>query len=280
MAGTLTKVFILSKTNLFVDGIEHILNTSERHHLVSRIEPGSYSWHKLSNTQADILLIHINALDHYSADFIGKIQNHSPDISVLVFGHTIDHNSMLALIRAGARGYLYEDMDGEDLLRAMDEVSAGNLWLERDLLNNLAQNALEMETIIEDTIRQRLDELGNVFSQREKDVLQLILEGLTTKEIANHMHLSEQSIKLYLGRLFRKLKVNNRGQLILSVFQRVCPVSNLLRLIQKSLDKRRIAKGAPPLIPDPLAIQPDKPSENTVKKKGSLSSNLLGTSIA
>ncbi len=87
-------------------------------------------------------------------------------------------------------------------------------------------------------------------------MLKYVLEGLSTRQIANELCLSEQSIKLHLGRLFKKFEVSNRSQLILMAFQRVCPASNLIQLFRKSLDKHRIARGRTPLIQDPLSDTP------------------------
>ena len=75
-----------------------------------------------------------------------------------------------------------------------------------------------------------------MLTRRESEVLQRVLEGMSTRDIANDLNLSEQSIKLYLGRLFRKFGVTNRSQLILMTFQRVSPGGDIIRLFRKTLD--------------------------------------------
>lgn len=109
-----------------------------------------------------------------------------------------------------------------------------------------------MERTLENSILDRINELYKFLTKRETAVFKLVLDGMATKEIAEKMHLSEQSIKLHLGRIFKKFQVPNRSQLILSTFSRICPVSNVYRLIRMTVDKRRIEKGQPPLIKDPL----------------------------
>ena len=75
---------------------------------------------------------------------------------------------------------------------------------------------------------------------------------MATKEIADEMRLSQQSIKLYFGRIFRKFDVTNRSQLILLAFEKVCPVSNMIKLFRITLDKSRLSHGGLPIITDPL----------------------------
>jgi hypothetical protein len=64
--------------------------------------------------------------------------------------------------------------------------------------------------------------------------------------------MSEPTVKQHLTRLFKKFDVSNRSQLILSAFERVCPVTNMIKLFRRTLDRRRSENGAMPLISDPL----------------------------
>jgi len=80
-----------------------------------------------------------------------------------------------------------------------------------------------------------------------------VIDGMATKNIAHELCISEQSVKLYLGRMFKKFEVTNRSQLILMAFQRVCPANNMIQLFRRSLDKKRISIGEAPLIDDPIA---------------------------
>lgn len=115
-----------------------------------------------------------------------------------------------------------------------------------------ARSAVELEVMIETIIQRKIELLGKTLSRREVEVFQLVLKGLSTKDIADELALPQQSVKLYLGRVFMKFDVTNRAQLILMAFEQVCPVSNMIRLFRKTLAKRRVQQGRPPLIEDPL----------------------------
>jgi DNA-binding NarL/FixJ family response regulator len=136
--------------------------------------------------------------------------------------------------------------------RALRSVRAGEIWAERAVLSEFARSAVELEEMIEAIIQRKIESLGSTLSRREVDVFQLVLKGLSTKEIADELCLSQQSVKLYLGRVFKKFDVTNRAQLILMAFEQVCPVSNMIRLFRMTLDKRLLRQGLAPCIPDPL----------------------------
>lgn len=247
------RVFILARPGIYVDGICHILSRTEQLEVVACVKPGDLCWRQFASLHPDVLLVHSQAVQSPFSEFFARFRQEVEALDVVVFGSQIDDEQLLSMVHAGAQGYVSEEMTGEDLLQAIHEVSEGRLGLERRVLAALAQTALEMERSIEDMVKAKVTLVGDNLSKRETMVLQLVLEGLSTKEIAERIYVSEQSVKLYLGRLFRKFDVTNRSQLILMTFQKVCPLSNMIRLIRSTLDKRRIAAGKPPVIPDPLA---------------------------
>ena len=252
MESDLKKVFIIAKPDVLVDGIRHVLVENGHERSVDCMEPGDYCWKHLGAQSPDVVMLHMKAIERHGPGLMEKLKTGFPELPVLVFGQRLEQEQMLDLIRTGAGGYLCDDMAGEELIEALHEVMAGRLYLERDVINNLAHSAIKIEDMITDTVQERLLTLCDTLSHREMDILRLVLKGFSTKEIAGQVHLSEQSVKLYLSKLFSKLQVKNRGQLILSVFQRVCPVSNMVRMINVMLDKHRIKNGKPPVIPDPL----------------------------
>jgi DNA-binding NarL/FixJ family response regulator len=130
----------------------------------------------------------------------------------------------------------------------VQKVLEGELWVERRILQRLILRVVELEEII----NQAIESIRSVLTKRESEIFRHVLGGLSTKEIAGEMRVSEQSVKLHLGHIFKKFDVSNKQQLILLTFQRVCPVSNVLRLFQIVMDKHQLAHGKPALIEDPL----------------------------
>lgn len=254
-----TAVFIAAKSDFSIEGLMRILSDSADNRVVACVEPSDSCWEKLRATVPDVIMLHHSAVATPVREFFNRIRQEAPQAHIMVFGQRMDDAFLFSIVRAGAVGYINENMNSGDLLDAVRAVQNGGLWVERRILEACAKAAIDLERTLEQSIMKNIEAVSRVLSKRESAVFKLILEGLATKEIADRLHLSEQSVKLHLGRIFRKFQVTNRSQLILQAFSKICPVSNVYRLICMSLDKRRIENGQPPLIEDLLA-DTDRPT--------------------
>lgn len=246
------RIFILAELDHYVEGLAHVISSDAGNVISACVKPGDDCWNRFLAAQPDILLIHHHAVAQPVAPYLARFKQAVPGLRVLIFGHGMEKSYLHRIIRAGADGYINERMSGEQVRQALCSVRAGEIWAERAVLSEFARNAVELEDMIEAIIQRKIESLGSSLSRREVDVFQLVLKGLSTKEIADELALSQQSVKLYLGRVFKKFDVTNRAQLILMAFEQVCPVSNMIRLFRMTLDKRRLRQGKAPCIPDPL----------------------------
>jgi len=126
-----------------------------------------------------------------------------PDLNCLMLTSFTDEQAMMDAILAGAAGYVIKDIKGLDLVSAIRTVGAG-----RSLLDNRAAAAL-MERL-----RAGSEEPGPLadLTEQERAVLDLIGEGLTNRQIAERMFLSEKTVKNYVSRLLGKLGMERRTQ--------------------------------------------------------------------
>ena len=247
-----SSIFIAAKSDFAVEGLVRMLSDSTENRVVACVEPSETCWDKLRAASPHVLLLHHLAVAQPITEFFARIVQAAPGVRIVVFGQHMDDAFLFSIIRAGASGYINENMSGENLLHALREVQAGRLWVERRILEATARAAIDVERTLENSIIENIDAVHKLLTKRESAVFRLVLEGLATKEIAEQLHLSEQSVKLHLGRIFKKFQVTNRSQLILQAFSKICPVSNVYRLIRMTLDKRRIEQGQTPLIKDVL----------------------------
>lgn len=246
------RIFILAAQDHYVEGLSHLLSSEPGNVISACVKPGDGCWEKFLVCLPDVLLVHHRAVAQPMAGFFARFKQVAPAVRILVFGQEMERAFLHRIVRAGADGYLNENMSGEQVRRALRSVRAGEIWAERAVLSEFARSAVELEEMIEAIIQRKIETLGSTLSRREVDVFQLVLKGLSTKEIADELCLSQQSVKLYLGRVFKKFDVTNRAQLILMAFEQVCPVSNMIRLFRMTLDKRLLRQGLAPCIPDPL----------------------------
>jgi len=209
----------------------------------------------LEQGNVDIVMLHYPLIENKMSDCIESLRQASKATKILIFGSNVEDNVLHKMLRCGVNGYVDEAVKRDDLIKAVEQIMLGRLWVERHILEEFAYRSFELESIIESIIKSKVKQLGDALTPRETQVLQLVLNGLATREIADTLHLSEQSVKLHLGRMFKKFEVTNRSQLILLAFERVCPISNMIRLFRTGIDKKRVAQGKKTLITDPLSVE-------------------------
>lgn len=234
-----TRVFVVAKYDFFVDGILHILEKHEEVQIIACTESSETCWKAFTVAQPDVLLLHRDSMESQPRELIARVYDASPQTRLLIFGNKMSLSNLKELILAGASGYLNENMTGQHIVKAIRAVANGRLWAERILLEEMATEALEMRQLIEQSILERLSEVRSTLTPREATVLRHVLDGLATKQIADTMNISQQSVKLHLGNMFAKFSVTNRHQLILAAFAKICPVTNLVRLLRMGLESYR-----------------------------------------
>jgi DNA-binding NarL/FixJ family response regulator len=247
-----TRIFVAAKPDFAIDGLLRLMTDSSAIKVLACVEPGTRCWQTLHKEEPNVLLLHADAVATPTREFITKIRHELPEIHIIIFGHKMQRSFLLEIVMAGVEGYINENMSSAHILKAIQSVMAGRLWVERQVLEEMASNARQMQTFVETSILEKIDSVRADLTPRETTVLRLVLEGMATKAIAAAMNVSEQGVKLHLSNMFAKFNVTNRSQLILHMYSRVCPVANMIRLFRMSLDKKRVKAGHPSMFPDPL----------------------------
>lgn len=129
---------------------------------------------------------------------IKRARRLNPDASVLVFGLTIDLPLVKSALQAGARGFIHAAMQPDQITRAVEVAARGELVAPRELLEYLLS--------YEDPVDL------NMLSIRQREVLGLVVEGLSNAEIAGRLYLSESTVKQHLRASYKALGVSNRAE--------------------------------------------------------------------
>ena len=250
------KIVIISSPEIYTDGLIRLLSDNENHKVQTCLKPDQDYVKKFSNFEPDLLLIQQSVIEecHFqsSEPRFDKFKRINPDVRIVVFGNNLSDALTRSMIRDGAHGFIDGAMTVESLNQAIEEVYRGGYWINRNILGELIHDALEVQEIMEHQVKDNIENLQYKLTKREADVFGLVMEGMTTKDIADKMCLSEQGVKVHLGRLFKKFEVKNRAQLIVQAFLKVCPVNNVILLLRRAADKRRMARGGRAAIRDPL----------------------------
>lgn len=127
------------------------------------------------------------------------IRQDFPDTEVIILTSVVDENIISQCIRAGASGYLLKDTRSEELCRAVHAAANGQVQLSKQIALKLVADA------------ENLDVTPSL-TTREEDVLKLVAQGCSNKEICLSLNITEKTVKAHVGNIFRKIGVNSRTQ--------------------------------------------------------------------
>ena len=143
-----------------------------------------------------------------------RITSAFPKISVVILSMHSDESYVLRSLKAGARGYLLKDSAEGDLIQALSAVAAGKAFFSPAVSKLLADDYLRQ-------VHQRgLEDPYDLLSPREREILQLIAEGKSSKDVASLLNLSAYTIDTHRANLMQKLNVHNIPELILYAVRR------------------------------------------------------------
>jgi DNA-binding NarL/FixJ family response regulator len=178
-----------------------------------RLEPDGGSQRSVSLPRASAYVLDLPPHRHTAEVLISRILQLAPRARILVVGEKFDDPTAFALLRSGVKGLVRYDQARENLGRALkNTISADGYWVPRSLLSRFLDQALGGAS------RARRFQEQVDMSQREQQVLALIYENLSNKEIASRLHISPRTAKFHVSNLLAKHGVKRRAELILRRF--------------------------------------------------------------
>lgn len=163
---------------------------------------------QVSALQPDVVLMDIRMPVMTGIEATRLIVEQFPNTKVLVLSTFDDDRDIAQAMRAGAKGYLLKDMPAPELIEAIRFVHRGYCQMAPGLMEKLLTNVSN-----NDSDQQNLAEEVKQLPSRERDVLRLIGQGCTNREIATQLHLAEGTVKTYVTHLLNRLALRNRSQL-------------------------------------------------------------------
>lgn len=198
------KVLIVDDHFLSRKGIASILAANPLFEIVGEATNGTEALEKAAQLQPDLILMDIRMPNGDGLEATGRIKSALPQIKIIMLSVSDDVQDFFEAIKRGAQGYLLKNMEPEYWLDYIISIAQGEAPISRVLAAKILQEFAGQKQTVADS---RL-------SEREQEVLQLISQGLSNKEISENLYLSESTVKNHLRNILDKLHVQNRMQLI------------------------------------------------------------------
>ena len=170
-----------------------------------------------------------------SVEFVRRLRFEQRAVNLLVLLPKLDDSVTSPLLRLGVKGLLTYELALRELARAARQVDAGMYWVPRELLTRFVESILpELHGC------KSLDSEADI-SRRQREVLDLLLDNLSNKEIASKLFVSERTVKFHVSNLLRKFGVRRRADLIVLWMQRSSAFPWLVRDSAKTTSARQLA---------------------------------------
>jgi DNA-binding NarL/FixJ family response regulator len=197
-------VLLVDDHKIMRDGIKAILSRGTEFRVIGEAENGPDAVQFTKRLRPHMVLMDIGLPGLNGVETTQEILRFQPECKVVILSMYDDENSVVGAIRAGARAFILKRASDMDLVEALRMVAAGGVYLSPQvsdrLLTRIQKGDLEA--------RQAHSALDGL-SPRELQVLRLVADGKTSKEIATVLDLSEQTVRSYRKAMMRKLGVNN-----------------------------------------------------------------------
>jgi DNA-binding NarL/FixJ family response regulator len=208
--GEKIRVFVAAENRLLREALSRVLTKSTSIEVIATDSAVPFHTDALLDILPDILLLTSRGTLSEDLSAIQQVRSAAPSVRILLIGMANDEREFLQCVRAGISGYLLRDASAGEVLQGVQAVHAGEAVCPGTMCAVLFRYFESDATSLPCTSRKR--RLG--LSRRELQLIPLIAQGLTNKEIANHFSLSEQTVKNHLYRMKHKIGAEDRLEMV------------------------------------------------------------------
>jgi DNA-binding NarL/FixJ family response regulator len=202
----MTRVLVVDDQRLVREGLTALLELADDVQLVAVAEDGVRALALVAEHRPDVVLMDLRMPGMDGVEATRRIRREHPGVEVVVLTTHADDKSILAALRAGARGYLTKDAGVAEIARAVAAAAAGQALLDPQVQARLLQGLTD-------------DRSPGPLTDRETEVLALIAGGLSNAEIAARLVVSEATVKSHVNRIFAKTGARDRAQAVRWAYQ-------------------------------------------------------------
>jgi DNA-binding NarL/FixJ family response regulator len=204
-AGMLTSVAIVEDNTDFRATLTRYLDAAPGYRCVCACATSQEAIQKIPRVQPDVVLMDVHLPDMSGVDCTRKLKELCPNLQILMLTVYEDNERVFGALKAGASGYLLKRADPADILAAIQDVKLGGAPMSSQIARRVVQSFREPP---------RNAQKSESLSQREEEILQHLSKGYSTKEIAEQLSVSVNTVRTHLQHIYHKLHVRSRTEAV------------------------------------------------------------------
>jgi DNA-binding NarL/FixJ family response regulator len=210
----MTEIIIVDDQAMVREGLRMILSLYEEIDIVGEAANGEELLELLHKMLPDVILMDIRMPGMNGIDTLKVVKETYPMVKVIILTTFNEDEYIFNGLKHGADGYILKDSNSKEIIKAIKAACEGTMLLHSQVSSKISRVLLSMEqtSFNEKSIKEKLvDQL----TPREIEVVELLMEGKSNKQIASSLFLTEGTVKNYISRILDKLEINNRTELVL-----------------------------------------------------------------
>lgn len=204
------KTLIVDDHKLFLEGLRYVLSQISNVEIVGEATNGEVAIEMVLNSDVEWVLMDINMPHCDGITATAQLKKRKPEVKIIAVTMFEDYNNIQQMVRAGADGYVLKNTGSEELLKAFEIIDKGECYyspsimrtlMRRNTSSVLSRNALFLKP-------------QDLLTSREKEIVPLLVEGLTSAEIAEKLFISESTVISHRKNILHKFNLKNTSALV------------------------------------------------------------------
>ncbi|HEY2421322.1 MAG TPA: response regulator transcription factor [Neobacillus sp.] len=210
----MTEIIIVDDQEMVREGLRMILSLYEEIEIVGEAANGEELLDLLQKMRPDVILMDIRMPVMNGIDTLRVVKETYPMVKVIILTTFNEDEYIFNGLKHGADGYILKDSNSKEIIKAIKAACEGNMLLHSQVSSKISRvlHSMEQTSFNENSIKEKL---GDQLTPREIEVVELLMEGKSNKQIASSLYLTEGTVKNYISRILDKLEINNRTELVL-----------------------------------------------------------------
>jgi len=218
------RVFLVDDHQIIRDGIKQFLDDEPNIEIIGEANSVASALRKISSRIPDILISDLSMPNKNGFDLIKEVVEVYPEVKIIVLTMHAEEAYINAAIKLGVKGYLSKEASKHELLGAIHEVYDGGAFFNSSVTNILMDSMVRKAKGEKDD-KRKLDDL---LTDREKEIVELITEGLSSPQIAEKLFISSRTVENHRSNIMGKLNVKNTIELVKLVLEeRYSPIRSI-----------------------------------------------------
>jgi two-component system response regulator NreC len=209
---TKIRLLICDDHTLFVEGVKAMLRHEPSLEIVGEARNGRQAVELVKDLKPDVLLMDVSMPDMNGFDATRRVHKSDASVKVLILTMHDEEELVARCLEAGAAGYIIKDAPASQLIYAIEAVQRGEKYLSPAVLNKVIGG------YVQNSARPRTS--YDRLSPREREILKLLAEGLSVKDVATRLNLSVKTVEVHKYNLMKKIDVHDRAELIKYAIQK------------------------------------------------------------